>query len=88
MSLLNVNKEKCIGCGVCAEVCPKNYIGMTEERIPIDAGLTCIACGHCVAVCPQSALDHVHASLKGQVLNELNLKNQVRFSNEIISKES
>lgn len=52
MSLLNVNKEKCIGCGVCAEVCPKNYIGMTEERIPIDAGLTCIACGQCVAVCP------------------------------------
>lgn len=68
MSLLNVNKEKCIGCGVCAEVCPKNYIGMTEERIPIDTGLTCIACGHCVAVCPQSALDHAHASLKGQVL--------------------
>ncbi|MBP2632320.1 MAG: ferredoxin [Firmicutes bacterium] len=67
MSLLNVNKEKCIGCGVCVEVCPKNYIGMTAERIPIDVGLTCISCGHCVAVCPQSALDHAHASLNGQV---------------------
>ena len=68
MNLLNVNKEKCVGCGACAEVCPKNYIGMTAERTPMDAGLTCISCGHCVAVCPQSALDHVHASLKNQVV--------------------
>lgn len=68
MSLLNVNKEKCIGCGACAEVCPKNYIGMNVERIPMDAGITCIACGHCVAVCPQSALDHSRASLNNQIL--------------------
>jgi nitroreductase/NAD-dependent dihydropyrimidine dehydrogenase PreA subunit len=68
MDLLNVNKDKCIGCGVCAAVCPKNYIGMTEERTPTDAGLTCIACGHCVAACPQSALDHAYAPLNDQVL--------------------
>ena len=68
MSLLKVNKEKCIGCGICARVCPKNYIGMTVEKVPINAGLTCIDCGHCVAVCPQSALDHAHAPLNGQIL--------------------
>lgn len=68
MGLLSVDREKCIGCGICAEVCPKNYIGMTEEGIPSDTGFTCIACGHCVAVCPQSAMDHAHASLNSQVL--------------------
>ena len=67
MSLLNVNKEKCIGCGICAEVCPKNYIGMTTESLPIDAGLTCISCGHCVAICPKSALDHADTPLNGQI---------------------
>ncbi|AJQ28395.1 nitroreductase family protein [Pelosinus fermentans] len=68
MSLLTVDREKCIGCGICAEVCPKNYIEITKEGIPADAGLACITCGHCVAICPQAALDHAHAPLKGQVL--------------------
>jgi nitroreductase/Pyruvate/2-oxoacid:ferredoxin oxidoreductase delta subunit len=70
MSLLTVDREKCVGCGICAEVCPKNYIEMTKEGIPADGGLACIACGHCVAICPQAALDHAQAPLTGQVLLE------------------
>lgn len=67
MSLLTVDREKCIGCGICAEVCPKNYIGI-EDGFPIVTGVDCITCGHCVAICPHAALDHVHAPIKGQVL--------------------
>lgn len=67
MSLLNVDKKKCIGCGICAEICPKNYIEMTDERIPVDAGHVCIDCGQCVAICPRAALNHTHAPLTNQV---------------------
>lgn len=68
MGLLNVNKEKCVHCGICAQVCPKNYIEMNKEKFPVDAGLTCISCGQCVAICPQAALNHLQAPLSEQVL--------------------
>ncbi|WP_283608648.1 nitroreductase family protein [Faecalispora anaeroviscerum] len=68
MALLHVNKEKCVHCEICAQVCPKNYIEMNEEKFPVDAGHTCISCGHCVAICPQGALNHVQAPISEQVL--------------------
>ena len=65
--LLRLNKELCTGCGICAEICPKEAI---EERPPlvingrlkrkpaidIDAD-SCIFCGECVVLCPYNALE-------------------------------
>jgi len=67
MNLINVNQEKCIRCGLCADVCPTSVIKMMSEG-PQAVGEGCIACGHCVAVCPQEALDNVKAPLANQML--------------------
>ena len=67
MDLIKVNQEKCIRCGLCADVCPTNVIIMSNEG-PQAIGQTCIACGHCVAVCPHGALDNVKAPLAKQLL--------------------
>lgn len=60
MSLLSVDKEKCISDGACVAICPLNLISMDNDgRLPTVAGnieSLCINCGHCVAVCPQGAL--------------------------------
>ena len=65
MELIQVDREKCIRCGRCAEVCPTNVIAMNDQG-PHAIGDRCIACGHCVAVCPMEALDNAKAPLAAQ----------------------
>lgn len=66
MELIQVDQEKCIRCGLCADVCPTNVITMDSQG-PKATGQQCIGCGHCVAVCPPAALDNVKAPLGKQL---------------------
>ncbi len=59
-----VDREKCIGCGLCAEVCRFGGLVMEEvegvgyraKNIPA----SCKGCGLCAASCPQRAIDMLH----------------------------
>lgn len=50
--------KDCIGCGVCAEICPKKCINMSENKegfmFPIVDEKECIQCGNCYKKCPQN----------------------------------
>lgn len=48
-----INKELCIGCGICVEDCPAKIIYLIEGKAKNKG--SCIQCGHCVAVCPVKA---------------------------------
>jgi uncharacterized Fe-S center protein len=52
----SVNIEKCIGCGKCSEVCPKQAITVENKKSSIDK-MKCIGCGECMTVCPVKAID-------------------------------
>ena len=64
---LILNKNKCVGCGVCMEICPKEAIQITrapkaegKEAKPPTVGIStekCHYCGMCEAVCPFGALN-------------------------------
>jgi len=60
MSLLQVDRDSCTMCGVCAQVCPCALIKVDAAGKGVaaveEAQSSCINCGHCVAVCSQSAL--------------------------------
>jgi len=52
--MIQVDLEKCIGCGTCKADCPAANIAVKEGKaVP---GQWCLECGHCTAVCPQKAV--------------------------------
>lgn len=55
------DREKCIGCGQCAEICPVNVIKM-EGDFPVVDQEWCIGCGVCAVPCPSSAVKLVRKS--------------------------
>lgn len=53
---LNLNEEKCVGCGMCVDVCPQAVIGMNGVgRAWIQDRDACMECGACSRNCPTEA---------------------------------
>jgi len=52
---VEVDKEKCISCGKCVEVCRYNAIALVNKQVLIFKEL-CHVCGGCKIICPQEAI--------------------------------
>lgn len=50
-----IDKELCIGCGLCVKVCPMDTISMQDGKAVV-TGAESLSCGHCAAVCPEGAV--------------------------------
>lgn len=59
--------EKCVGCGICSDICPTNSVQL-GAIVPIARGIlqmdkvnldekTCCLCGLCASACPFDALE-------------------------------
>jgi heterodisulfide reductase subunit A-like polyferredoxin len=59
-----VDAEKCIGCGLCSEVCAFNAIMLEEIEgkgyRAKNISASCKGCGLCASSCPQQAIDMLH----------------------------
>ena len=53
---LELNSEKCIGCGMCLTVCPHAVFSMNEKKAYIINRDACMECGACVQNCPSDAI--------------------------------
>lgn len=53
---MNIEKEKCCGCGACANACPQKCVSMEPDKegflYPIVNNDRCVNCGLCERVCP------------------------------------
>ena len=49
-----VDPEKCVGCGICQDLCPTGAISL-EQIARVDPA-RCTGCGCCVGACPQMAV--------------------------------
>ncbi len=52
--MLNINKDKCTGCGLCVKVCPFDAMKLIDDKA--EANEACTLCGACIKVCPVDAL--------------------------------
>lgn len=53
---LELNSERCIGCGRCIEVCPHQVFLLAEKRSVIGQRDDCMECGACQKNCPVNAI--------------------------------
>ena len=52
-----IDKQKCVGCGVCVRSCPKHTITLSEKKkIAVIARADCIKCYCCQELCPAGAV--------------------------------
>ncbi len=59
---LQLNGEKCIGCGMCTIVCPHGVFEVANGKARIIDLEACMECGACAKNCPPEAIS-VHSGV-------------------------
>lgn len=57
--IIEINKEKCNGCGLCAKACHENAIGMVNGKAKLLRDDYCDGLGDCLPTCPTGAITFV-----------------------------
>ncbi len=56
VTTLKLDAGKCIGCGMCTEVCPHEVFVITSRKAEIINRDACMECGACQMNCPAAAI--------------------------------
>ncbi len=54
-SNIDIDKNRCNGCGICVKVCPAQAFSIAAEQAEL-SGSCSFACDHCAAACPKEAI--------------------------------
>ena len=57
--IIEINEEKCNGCGFCAKACHENAIGMVNGKAKLLRDDYCDGLGDCLPTCPTGAITFV-----------------------------
>ncbi|MGF7184564.1 ferredoxin [Desulfitispora alkaliphila] len=55
MYLIQIDADKCNGCGACVDACPAEYLAMGDDVAEVADG-ECLGCDSCTALCPEEAI--------------------------------
>ena len=56
INTLLYDETKCLGCGVCVDVCPHAVFSMNGRKAVLVRPLNCMECGACRLNCPTNAI--------------------------------
>lgn len=61
---ITIDRERCKGCALCIEFCPKNAVYLSDDLnlkgyfvAAFDDGRGCTGCGSCAVICPDVAIE-------------------------------
>lgn len=54
--IIQINEDKCVGCGLCSKACQQGAIGMVDGKAKVLRDDYCDGIGNCLPVCPVSAI--------------------------------
>lgn len=57
--IIEIDEEKCVGCGLCAEACHEGAIGMVNGKAKLLRDDYCDGLGDCLPTCPTGAITFV-----------------------------
>lgn len=57
VATLEYLEEKCVGCGMCATVCPHGVFVVDEKKARVTDKDLCMECGACALNCPVEAIN-------------------------------
>ncbi len=57
VTTLELFPVKCVGCGMCLEVCPHEVFILDDGKAAIYEKDACMECGACAMNCPAGAID-------------------------------
>ena len=56
LATLQVDRQRCVGCGNCAVVCPHRIFSLAPEGLEVGDRDLCMECGACARNCPVQAI--------------------------------
>lgn len=56
--MLKVNKNLCVGCALCAQICPQGAISLIGGKAEVDT-MRCNSCYWCLETCPRGAISEL-----------------------------
>jgi ferredoxin len=57
--IIQINKQLCVGCGICAKACHENAIKIVQGKAELSSDHHCDGLGNCLPLCPHRAISIV-----------------------------
>ncbi len=62
--IINIDQEKCTGCGVCIPDCPEGALQIIDGKAHLISDIFCDGLGACIGTCPEGAISTIEREAK------------------------